>query len=397
MMSSSAIGSPEIFLPVNWTDGMKINKDHFRAEQQAYNWQQALHSRAALNDSNYGLFPTGDTHVGRPVVITTDNQQQVSIRLPACQAITPGGYLVYLREGSIAGERRMTTPMPALSLPYAGLAANDAEYLVMLAVDPYIRIPAGTPDMQESQLRSPFTAPTYRLTLVDIRDAARGTPADFFLPLGRIRVSEGKVLSDEDYVPPCTCMAAHPVLTEWHAELEQFFGKMESFVLRIQQKIVQKGQQNDLAAVVVDLCNTIASMLAGEYQRVLLEYASQPPVRAIAGLAGLARLLKNRLDVYAGALKDELLNYFADWCGIQQGEWESVLTAASTVRYDHAQIREALRPMDACIDFMLRLFASLAALEYIGKKREAGIFVKEHLVVPAEEAPTARRRSFLAE
>ena len=398
MMSSSAIGSPEIFLPVNWTDGMKINKDHFRAEQQAYNWQQALHSRAGLNDSNYGLFPTGDLHPGRPVVITTDNQQQVSMRLPACQAITPGGYLVYLREGSVTtGENRMTTPVPALNLPYALLAASDAEYLVVLAVDPYNRIPTGTPDMQESQLRSPFTAPTCRLTLVDIRDAGRGTPGDFFLPLGRIRVSEGKVLPGEDYIPPCTCIAAHPILTGWHAELEQFFGQMESFVLRIQQKIVQKGQQNDLAAVVGDLCNTIASSLAGEYQRVLLEYAFQPPVRAIAGLAALARLLKNRLDVYAGTLKDELLNYFADWCGIQQGEWESVLTAASTVRYDHAQIREALRPMDAFTDFMRRLFASLAALEYIGKKREAGIFVKEHLVVPAEEAPTPRRRSFLAE
>jgi hypothetical protein len=407
MMSSSAIGSPEVFLPVNWADGMKINKDHFRAEQQAYNWQQALHSRAALNGSNYGLFPTGDPHPGRPVVITTDNQQQVSMRLPACQAITPGGYLVYLREGSVTGEHRMTTPVPApvpspipapaLSLPYAGLAANDAEYLVVLTVNPYNRLPAGTPDLQESQLRSPFTAPTYRLTLVDIRDAGRGTPGDFFLPLGRIRVSDGKLLPDEDYIPPCTCIAAHPALTEWHAELEEFFGQMESFVLRIQQKIVQKGQQNDLAAVVGDLCNTIAPWLAGEYQRVLLEYLSQPPVRAIAGLAGLARLLKNRLDVYAGALKDELLNYFADWCGIQQGEWESVLTAASTIRYDHAQIREALRPMDAFTDFMLRLFASLAALEYIGKKREAGIFVKEHLVVPAEEAPTARRRSFLAE
>ena len=396
MTSSSAIGSPEIFLPVNWADGMKINKDHFRADQQANHWQQALHSRSVLNRTNYGLFPSGDWQPERPVVVTTDNQQQVAIRLLSCQAITPGGHVIYIREGSLTSEDALRATIPGLSLPYAQLAASDAEYFVVLAVNPYNRVPAGTPDMGESQLRSPFTVPAYRLELIDRRDLQRAAPGDFFLPLGLIRVSEGKVLPDEDYIPPCTCIYSHPALAEWHAGMEQFFGAMESYLLRIQQKIVQKGQQNDLAVMVGDLCDTMAPYLAGEYQRVLLEYAFRPPVGVIAGVAGLARLLKNRLDVYTGAPKDDLLNYFAEWCQVQQGEWDSVLTAASTLRYDHADIRAALRQLDAFTDFLLRLFASLAALEYIGKKREAGIFVKEHLVVPAEEMP-ARRRNFLAE
>jgi hypothetical protein len=114
-------------------------------------------------------------------------------------------------------------------------------------------------------------------------------------------------------------------------------------------------------------------------------------------VAALARLLKNRLDVYTGPLKDELLNYFAEWCNINQGEWETVTTGLSNFRYDHRNIREALRQADAFIQLLIRLFSSLAALEYIGKKREAGIFVKEHLVVPAEELPAPRRKSFLAE
>jgi len=396
-MSSSAIGSPEIFLPVNWADGMKINKDHFRADQQAAIWQQAQHSRAGLGAVNYGLFPSGEGQLGQPVVVTVDNQQRVMIRLIACQAVTAGGHLIYVREGSRAGGDALTATIPGLSVPYAQLAAADAEYYVMLCVNPYNRVPAGQPDMEESQLRPPFTAPAYRLLLTDCRESRREAPGEFFLPLGRIRVSEGKVLPDEAYIPPCTCIAAHPALSEWHAELEQFYGAMESYVLRIQQKIVQKGQQNDLAGLVADLCNVMAPFMSADYQRVLMEYAYQVPVRAIAGVAGLARLMKNRLDVYTGPMKDELLNYFAEWCSVQQGEWESVLLAASTVRYDHADIRGSLRVMDVFTGFTLRLFANLAALEYIGKKREAGIFVKEHLVVPAEELPAARRRSFLAE
>ena len=396
MTSSSAIGSPELYLPVNWADGMKINKDHFRADQRANHWLQAMHSRAGLSPVSYGLFTSGEPQPGRPVVVTIDNQQQVMIRLIGCQAVTPGGYLIYVREGSIAGEDRLQVEVPGLSVPSVQLTAGDGEYLVVLVVNPYTRVPAGIPDMGESQLRPPFTAPVYRLELIDRREMRRDSRGDFFLPLALIRVSEGKILPDEEYIPPCVGVNAYPSLAEWHAQLEQFFGAMEGHVLRIQQKIVQKGQQNELAALVGDLCNGMSFYLAGECQRVLMEYRVGPPIRMIAGVAGLARLMKNRLDIYTGTPKDDLLNYFAEWCHVQPGEWDSTLTAASGVRYDHGDIRAALRVMDVFTGFTLRLFASLAALEYIGKKREAGIFVKEHLVVPAEEMP-ARRKSFLAD
>ena len=396
MTSSSAIGFPELHLPVNWADGMKINKDHFRADQRANHWQQALCSRAWLSPVRYGLFFSGEQPMGKPVVVTIDNQQRVMIRLIGCQAVTHGGHLVYVREGSLAGEDAMTAAIPALTIPYSQLAATDADYFIMLAVNPYTRVPTGQPDMGESQLRPPFTAPAYRLELVECRDVSRETPGDFFLPLGRIRISEGKVLPDEDYIPPCVGVNTHPTLAEWHAGLESFYGAMENYVLRIQQKIVQKGQQNELSVLVGDVCDVLSGYMAGEYQRVLMEYRYEAPVRMIAGLAGLARVMKNRLDLYTGTLKDDLLNYFAEWCQVQPGDWDATLTAASTLRYDHMDIRAALRQMDVLIQFTLRLFANLAALEYIGKKREAGIFVKEHLVVPAEEMP-ARRRSFLAE
>lgn len=375
---------------------MKINKDHFRADQRANHWQQAMHTRAGLNAVSYGLFSSGEQQLGKPVVVTIDNQQRVMIRLIGCQAVSMGGHLIYVREGSVMGEDALTAAIPGLNVPYTQLSAGDAEYFIMLAVNPYSRVPAGQPDMGESQLRPPFTAPAYRLELVDCRDVSRENPGDFFLPLGRIRVSDGKVLPDEDYIPPCTVTGAYPTLAEWHARLESFFGSLEAYVLRIQQKIVQKGQQNELAGIVGDVCNAMSAYLAGEYQRVLLEHRAQPPVRMVAGVAGLARLMKNRMDIYTGAPKDEVLNYFSEWCQVQQGEWDATLSATSGVRYDHADIRAALQVIDGFMGFTLRLFGALAALEYIGKKREAGIFVKEHLVVPAEEMP-ARRRSFLAE
>src|ERR1700743_267770 len=140
MTSSSAIGSPELSLPHNWADGMKINKDHFRGDQRASLWQQAMQSRAGLSAVSYGLFPSGE-QPPRPVVVTSDNQQQVMIRLIGCQALTYGGHLIYVREGSLTGEDAMTASIPGLNIPYAQIAGSgnstgDTEYVVMLAVNP---------------------------------------------------------------------------------------------------------------------------------------------------------------------------------------------------------------------------------------------------------------------
>ncbi|HLZ88268.1 MAG TPA: hypothetical protein VKQ52_13530 [Puia sp.] len=386
------------YLPVNWTDGMKINKDHFRAEQQAYNWQQAQHSGALLNGHNYGLFHSRQSRGSdRQIVLTTDNQQQVTIRLLTCHAITPGGHLVCFNEGSTAREDHFMAGIPGLQVPYAQLIAADTEYYVTLAVNPYDRVPVGQPNMTETQMRPPFTAPAYSLQLIDHRDMPVGGPGSFYLPLGRVRVSEGKVLPDETYIPPCTTVAAHSALTDAHAGLEHFFSSMELYTLRIQQKIVQKRQQNNLASVIMEICDKMNVYMSGEYQRVLLEYQQRPPVCLLTSVAGLARLMKNSIDIYTGAIKDELLNYFAEWCSITQGEWESASTAICNFRYDHLNIREALQQVEGFTQLTLRLFMSLASLEYIGKKREAGIFVKEHLVVPGEEMQVARRKSFLAD
>src|SRR5258708_32467687 len=150
MTSSSQLGSLELSLPVNWADGMKINKDHFRADQRANQWQQAMHSRAGLSAASYGLFLSGESQPGRPVVVTTDNQQRVMIRLIGCQGVTYGGHLIYVREGSLMDEDALTAAIPGLNIPYAQLAASDADYFVMLAVNPYTRVPAGQPDMGES-------------------------------------------------------------------------------------------------------------------------------------------------------------------------------------------------------------------------------------------------------
>lgn len=386
------------YLPVNWADGMKINKFHFLAEQQASHWQQALAARAGIHECNYGLFYQPQLYKARrQLVLTTDNQQQVSVKLLSCQAITAGGHCIWFDEESVTQDHLLTGMIPGLQVPYAQLAAIDAVYYVVLGVNPYDRVPAGQPDPEETQLRPPFTAPAYTLQLVSAQEMRISGPGDFHLPVGKIKISDGKVMLDEDYIPPCTCTGASGLLIDAHASLEHFYSNMELYLLQIQQKIIQKRQQNDLAMVILELCDKLNVYMSREYQQLLQVQLYEPPVYMFQSMAGLARLLKNSIDVYTGTIKDELLNYFTDWCGITQGELETVATALCNHRYNHIDIALSVRVVTNFSQPVLQLFSSLASLEYIGKKREAGIFVKEQLMVPAEEVSMRKRKSFLAD
>lgn len=387
-----------IYLPVNWADGMKINKNHFIAEQQATVWQQSKLAAATLHPFNYGIILQQQLHKSRQQLsVTTDNQQQVSVRLLSCHAITPGGHLISFDDETTSQDHLLNGIVNGLQVPYDQLIATETTYYVVVSVNPYQRIPAGEPNVEETQLRPPHTVPTYQLQLVPVREWAQVQASGFHLPVGKIKTHAGKVLVDEDYIPPCTVAAASPRLIDLHVSLEEFYASMELNILQILQKIIQKRQQNDLASVVMELSDKMSSYMSGEYQRLLQLNLYQPPIHMLQGVAGLARLVKNTIDVYTGTLKDELLNYFNDWCGINQGELETTATQLSTLRYAHHDIAAAVEATQQFTRMLGQLFSSLAGLDYIGKKKEAGIFVKEQLLVPDQEIVVRRRTSFLAD
>ena len=67
------------FLPVNWVDGMKINRTHFLIQEQAFAWQTARAAGSLLNPMNYGLLPSsGATPL--KLFVSIDHQQQVQVK-----------------------------------------------------------------------------------------------------------------------------------------------------------------------------------------------------------------------------------------------------------------------------------------------------------------------------
>lgn len=87
--------------------------------------------------------------------------------------------------------------------------------------------------------------------------------------------------------------------------------------------------------------------------------------------------MKNTIDLRTGSGKEELMNYLSEWCELSQGELENMLSGLAGLRYEHNDINSNILPVIRFAKVTGKLFESLSNLEFIGKRKESGIFVKE--------------------
>ena len=385
------------YLPVNWMDGMKINKSHFIMQQNAMVYQLAQNTSCLLNELNYGILPVGHNGTDLKIFISTDNQKKLQVRIQQCRAITLGGYYIEFKEDTALHGNSLMAPVVSTPATLRELKSKGTEFYIVLTIDPYKRLPFGSIDSPETPPRIPYTVPTILVDLVPVADVAKNVLGPFQLPVGKMTIVDQRVSLEDNYIPPCTSLSSHPDLLEIQAGLEQFYGKMELYALQIIQKIYQKKQSNEMAVIVQKICENIALFTASQLAELKSVGIVQPPVYMISKVSSLARVIKNTLDYYIGTGKEELINYFTEWCNISQGELEGAVINLANYQYDHLDINDSVGKVSEFTKLISKLFQQLAKLEYIGKRKEAGIFVKEDVVNQAQEGPTPRRRSFLAE
>lgn len=385
------------YLPVNWIDGMKINKSHFIAQENAMIYQLAQNTSCMLNELNYGLLPVGTERPGLKLFISTDNQKKLQVRVQQCRAITAGGYYIEFNEDTVILGSPITTPVVSEPGSLKDLRKISAEFFIVLTINPYKRMPHGLIDAVEIPPRLPYTVPFLSVDIIPVEEVARNILGGFQLPVGKMSIEDQRVFLEEDYIPPCTNITSHPELLEIHAGLEQFYGKMETYSLQIIQKIIQKKQSNDMALIVQKLCENILSFTASQLADIKSSGVVKPPVSMIVTISAFSRLIKNIIDCYLGAGKEELISYFTEWCNVSQGELESIIIQLSNHQYDHLDINNSMNKVTEFTKIVSALFHRLARLEYIGKRKEAGIFVKEEAVNQGIDNSNQKRSRFLAD
>jgi hypothetical protein len=108
-------------------------------------------------------------------------------------------------------------------------------------------------------------------------------------------------------------------------------------------------------------------------------------------------VLKNFIDARSGAGKEQLLNYFAEWCNVSQGDFDTVFTETINTDYNHNQMDKSIAKITKFMTTLEDLFSVLSRLDYIGKKRDGSIFVSENTDDRDAVIHARRSSTFLAD
>lgn len=380
------------YLPVNWIDGMKINKNHFISVQNFIS--DSVKDSVGVHTSliNYGLLPVQDS-IKLNLII--DNHKLLRIKVEECHAISPNGSRIEIGAG--------VSEALSLSLPYpeAVHEMKDGEQLVLfacLSVNHIKRNPYGDPDPEENPPRYPYTIPEYTLNLISEKelDKAGGFGANY-LTIGKILVNSGESKIDENYIAPSTTVSSHKRLLDLYTEIDRFYGQIELYAVHIAQKIHAKKQNNLLAVMMESMTDRTLSYLGSEINRFRWLSPHNPPANMLSSVVGLARVLKNFIDSRSGAGKEELLNYFAEWCNVTQGDFETIFSDVINSDYNHNQMDITVKKIVVFMDVLETLYSILNRLDYIGKKRDGSIFVSENTDDKDVVIHAKRSRTFLAD
>ena len=373
------------YLNVNWVNGMKISKDHFIQQDNAFDDKLRDAAGLFLNSMNYGLMPLwpGEQGGDFKVVLKVDNQKLLKVDLVQCRAVTPGGARIEILE-----DNRYPPFSIDLTKEIEALRAGEtSDYYILLNVDLFNRVPVGELDASEEPPRYPHTKAGYRVSIFPASQVVKEgiNPTSIFI--GKLFLGQDKHEIADNYIPPCMSLRSHHELMAFYSITEKFFNHLELDLLSIIRKINDKNQDTSLATSVKFLSENLLQYISGQNIKLRWEIPDQAPVYLFEGIAGFARIMRNTIDSNASASKEELLNYFTNWSELKQGDFEKLLVYCINFEYDHNEILNNVEQFNEFIQIMTALFTKLESLAYIGKKKETSIFVKEDKA----------KRSFLAD
>ncbi|WP_241448698.1 hypothetical protein [Aquimarina pacifica] len=368
---------------------MKISKNHFIDTENALTQFAQNISTQNVNSINYGLLPSTNTEEAVTIRLSMDGQETINIELTKCRAITRGGCLIDITpEISSVLEKRGNI----IKADYSINGQEDEECYIVLSVNPFGRTPIGDAVPEEEPPRHPYVLSEYSLTVVSKSEVNQEEFGAHFITIGKIVFDSGVPSLAEDFIPPCTSIQSHQDLVYIYSEIGTFFNAIEKYSMNIIQKVYQKKQSNDLARMVLTISQNVLQYLGGMLPDYRHNDRYAPPVVMITKLMSLARVIKNNMDIYVGTGKEELLNYLSDWCDLNQGAFENILIEMIELEYQHTDINKSLDNVSGFTKLMLSLFKKLNELDYIGKKSDSNIFVKEEVIAKPD---VKNRRSFL--
>ncbi len=368
----------KINLPVNWIDGMKVNKDHFISTDNNIITQIKNIYSSFVNPFNYGILLQNEEYKN-PVKfhIDIDNQGYIHVKVLSCIAITRSGSRIEINETNFI-DNELSASMPQLKFSQEKI---NKDYFICLSVNLFERVPFGIPNPEETPARLPCVIPGYHLSVhsLDEKNTISGSNS---LIIGKLIFIDDKPGIDESYIPACNAIYSHTKLAEYHLQIVKILGQIEIDIVDILRSIKTKRQVTSIAETVAEVSNSVLNFLGVHLVEFRKIAKYHPPIYIFEQMAALARTINNAINKQPASEKEELYNYIQDWSNLKQGEFEKILTDAIEYDYDHDDINNSIQKLAPFINDMSQIFHTLSNLDFIGKKKDRQIFVKEQKEKP---------------
>ncbi|WP_373518495.1 type VI secretion system baseplate subunit TssK [Pricia sp.] len=374
---------------INWIDGMKISKAHFQSLQ---NFAENSVKDAFVTRKGRYCYGYLDSHTDgkNDYVINLDIHKSLKITIKALRAITPNGNRIQITKQTPGVEDDITVD--------DFLDMKGEEGFLLINLDTENAVAFGEQDPKEVPPRYPFLTNGHFFTFIDAEELEKNGLAGNQLPVAKI-VKEAKGLSlTTDYIPPCTSLGAHAQLMDFYDQAESFLKMAERNAINIVQKIKSKQNENPISDAMYIAVNKIYMYLAQKMTTVKWEQYDMHPKDLLEILVSFARIFKGSVDVSSPENKEQLFNYFGEWTDLKGGAYEKTFTDIINLKYNHLDVNENIKKISAFMKTIDRLLTVLTQVDYIGKRRDMGIFVHENVVKEkSSKSDKSNGPSFLAE
>lgn len=347
------------FSPIYWKNGMVFSATQL--EQEYFAVLDRLKDVTALNINhyNYGLLG-GDTEKNFTTSFV-DNITNEKVKVSYCRAITLDGSRIEI----------LNQNWDELSLPLSALTegidlSTSPFWYILLGTDPFVRIPEGQEDPNESPRRKPHTRPAYALELISLKELQLDTLANA-IPIAKYENTPSGLRKVSEYIPPSARINSHEKLVRKYEQYDTYLNDIKSFseqiITKIEHKKKTSKEQNFLADDINSLCKEYVLQFVHNYDAFKLLYKDLPPLRLITYFAKMARVLMHTMDT--GNNKDHLLQYFREYAtDLNVAQLNKVFTNVFDVHYVHYDIAESFKVIDTFLSTFHQILDSLVKLDY---------------------------------
>jgi len=359
--------------PINWIDGMKISKDHFNQLQSHIHDLKKDSISIFLTHNDYGFLPS-ELNNNADLSVTVDTHNNLKVTITRLKAVTPNGKRIEITSLTPGINLEITLDKP-------GKSKDDVHGYILLNVNSEEKISFGEENLKEMPPRKPWSADTYSLTFITKKEIEKSGVSGNQLPIGKVLNENEAYTIASDYIPPSNIIKGENSLVNFFNTTEGFLNSMESLTIQIIQKVRSKQVDNPIAETMLTIAENLNYHIAANITKIKWENYHLKPRHIFEILISNARIFKNIIDSSSSENKEQLLNYFGEWTDMKGGDYEVLFSKSINMKYYHYDLNNNTSVLTSYMNTIIKLFTILTQIDYIGKRREMGIFVNENIVL----------------